>query len=420
VSLRASLALAALFAALSLAATWAWDASGDQVSDVPLYHTYGERMADGKVPYRDFEVEYPPGALPALVLPALVTSGEDGFAWVFAALMAACGAAGVLVCARTLLALERSPRTQRLVTLAVALSPVLLGAVLLTRFDLVPALAVGATTLALVRGRDRLGAVLLGAAVAVKLYPLVLVPLAAAWTWRRLGRRRALECLALVAAVVVLAYLPFLVVAPDGVATSIGRQLGRPLQIETLAAGLLLVAHQVTGTGLEWSSSHGSQNLDGTAAGTLAVLSSLLQVGALAACWIAFARGSHSRDRLARHLALALVVFVAFGKVLSPQFLVWLLFAVPLVAGAAGRRAGVLYAAAAACTAIWFPALYWDLVREFDPVASWLVLLRGLLLAALVLVLAWDGEGLRRFAPVTATARERARSPSPGPSAGRT
>ncbi|HJU48205.1 MAG TPA: hypothetical protein VJ689_08735, partial [Gaiellaceae bacterium] len=178
--------------------------------------------------------------------------------------------------------------------------------------------------------------------------------------------------------------------APDGVGTSIGRQLGRPLQIETLAAGLLLVAHETTGMGLEWSSSHGSQNLDGAVAGTLAVLSSLLQVGALAGCWIAFARGPASRDRLVRFLALALVVFVAFGKVLSPQFLVWLLFAVPLVAGAAGRRAGVLYAAAAACTAIWFPALYWELVREFDPVSSWLVLLRGLLLTGVVVVLARD------------------------------
>lgn len=411
-SRRAVATLAALFAALALASAWAWDASGEQVSDVPLYRTYGERLADGRVPYRDFRVEYPPGALPALALPALVSESEDGYAWVFAGLMAASGAAGLLVCRWTLAALGRAPRTELLVLLALALSPLLLGSVLLTRFDLVPALVVALATLALVRGRDRLGGALLGVAVAVKLYPVVLVPLALAWTWRRLGRRRALESLALCAGVVALAYLPFLLLAPDGVASSLGRQLGRPLQIETLGAGILLALQQALGIGLEWSSSHGSQNLDGAAAASLAVLTSLVQVAALAACWIAFARGPATPERLVRFFALALAAFVAFGKVLSPQFLVWLLLAVPLVAGTTGRRAARFYAAAAACTAVWFPALYWELVREFDPLASWLVLVRGLALAALVLVLARP--------PLTATRRERARSPSPDPSAGRT
>lgn len=409
--MRASTALvcAALFAALALVVGWGWDASGEQVSDVPLYRTYGERMAGGQVPYRDFRVEYPPGALPALVLPALVTGGGNEFKWLFAVLMAACGGAGVLLLWRTLVALGRPARTQRAVLALVALSPLVLGAVLVTRFDLVPAVAVAAATLALVRGRDRLGGALLGAAIAIKLYPLVLVPIAVAWAWRRHGRRRALESLALCVGVVVLAYLPFLLVAPDGVASSIGRQLGRPLQIESLGAGLLLVLHQVAGISLEWSSGHGSQNLDGTAAAVLAVFTSLVQVAALVATWAVFSRGAVSPERLVRFVALALAVFVTFGKVLSPQFLVWLLLAVPLVAGIAGRRAGALYAAVCVCTALWFPVLYWELVRELDPLASWLVFFRGLALAGLVVVLS-GVLGTR------ATGRESARSPSLDPS----
>ncbi len=310
----------------------------------------------------------------------------------------------MLVAWRTLDALGRSPGTQLAVLGCLAVSPLLLGAVLLTRFDLLPALVVACATLALVQGRDRLGATLLGGAVAVKLYPLVLLPLALAWTWRRLGRRRAMECAALAAGVVLAAYLPFLVLAPDGVASSIGRQLGRPLQIETLGAGLLLALHQATGLTLEWSSGHGSQNLDGAASGTLAVLTSVVQVGALAACWVSFARGRLSPERLVRYLALALAIFVAFGKVLSPQFLVWLLFAVPLVGGVAGRRAGVLYALACICTVLWFPALYWELVREFDPLASWLVLVRGLALVGLVVILTRpsgrDGGRLQGSSPI--------------------
>ena len=56
-----------MFVAVAVAATVAWELSGDAVTDIPLYRTYGERIADGLVPYRDFGFEYPPGALPALV-----------------------------------------------------------------------------------------------------------------------------------------------------------------------------------------------------------------------------------------------------------------------------------------------------------------------------------------------------------------
>jgi hypothetical protein len=93
--------------------------------------------------------------------------------------------------------------------------------------------------------------------------------------------------------------------------------------------------------------------------------------------------------------------------VLSPQFLIWLVLLVPLVGGLRSRAALWLTVLACALTAIWFPARYWELVFDFDPLASWLVLLRGLTLVALLVLL-------------TATEREPARSRSPVPSPGRT
>jgi hypothetical protein len=62
-----------VFVASAVAVTAGWQLLGDAITDVPLYRTYGERVAGGLVPYRDFGFEYPPGALPALVLPAPVT-----------------------------------------------------------------------------------------------------------------------------------------------------------------------------------------------------------------------------------------------------------------------------------------------------------------------------------------------------------
>jgi hypothetical protein len=348
----------------------------DQVVDTPVYQRYGEAMTRGDVPYRDFTPEYPPLALPVFVLPALLTGDDGSFRTAFELEMLLCGVAllGLVAVAS---------RGDPLAIGLVAVFPLLLGTVVLTRFDLWPAALTTAALAALLRGRDRLGAGILGAAVAAKLYPVVLLPLAVAWVWRRRGRRDALVALGVFAAVLLACFLPFLVLGPAGVVHSIGRQLGRPLQIESLGAGFLLAAHQAFGLGIEMRSGAGSQNLVGTLPDTLAVVLSALQAVALVAVWVRFARGPAEAARLLRYSAAAVVAFVALGKVLSPQFLIWL---VPLVALVRGR-ARPLLVAALVVTQLWFPFRYWDLVRDFEPLASWLVPVRNLLLVALLLTL---------------------------------
>jgi hypothetical protein len=135
-----AIAAAVVFCLSATAATVLWQVTGDAVTDIPLYRTYGERIADGLVPYRDFGFEYPPLALPALVLPALVTETTTAFRIVFGVEMALVGAVGVLVVAELLRRLRRSDDERRVALTAVALLPLLLGGVILTRFDLVPAL----------------------------------------------------------------------------------------------------------------------------------------------------------------------------------------------------------------------------------------------------------------------------------------
>jgi hypothetical protein len=404
-----ALAASAVFVAVAVAATVAWQVSGNAVTDIPLYHSYGERVAGGLVPYRDFGFEYPPGALPALVLPALVTDSLSGYRVVFAAEMAVAGAIGVLLLAAGLRRLGRSIDDRRITLAVVAVLPAFLGGVILTRFDLVPAALVAGALVLLIAGRLRAAAVVVGFGVAVKLYPAVLVPLFAVVAWRKSGRRELGVVVALALAPAVVAYLPFLLLGPDGVVDSLGRQLGRPLQIESVGAGLLLALHQAAGLDLEWASGSGSQNLRGTGADALAVLQGLAQAAAVALVWIAFARGPASVERLVRHAAAAVVAFVALSKVLSPQFMVWLVLLVPLVGGIRSRAALWLTALACALTALWFPARYWELVKEFDPLASWAVLARGLTLLALLATLMWP-----------AREPEPARSRSPAPSPGRT
>jgi len=389
--------VAAAFAAIALfVVSWTLLHVGfythKQLIDTPVYQRYGNAIADGKVPYRDFAVEYPPGALPVFALPGLAEPGRNqevstGFRRSFETLMWLCGAAALAAMAVVLRTLRRSTVNVWAALCLAAIAPLLLGSVILSRFDLWPAALVAAALAALVSGRLRLGHALLGLGVAAKLYPAVFVPLGVAFVWRRAGRREALTCLALGLGVVAAVFAPFVILSPGGVWQSLSVQLTRPLQVESLGSALLLVGHHVFGVGVTGETSHGSQNLAGSAADWLALLSTVLQAGVLIWIWAAFARGRGDAEALVRSTAAALCAFIAFGKVLSPQFMIWLIPIVPLVRGRRGLGASALLGVALVLTQIWFPFRYFRLSLNFEAGLSWVLLARDLTLVALVAML---------------------------------
>jgi hypothetical protein len=117
-----------------------------------------------------------------------------------------------------------------------------------------------------------------------------------------------------------------------------------------------------------------------------AVAQALLQASAVIAVWILFARGPATRTRLLYASAAALVTFVALGKVLSPQFLIWLIPVIPLLRRRRGLTAAAMLAAALVLTQLWFPYRYWELALHFGTLESWLVLVRDLVLVVLLAV----------------------------------
>ena len=368
-----------------------------QIIDTPVYQEYGEAMAAGQVPYRDFGLEYPPGALPVFWLPTL--GPAEHYRSIFEALMWICAAALLVIVVRSAAALGASPRRLLAIAVALGLFPLALGSVVLTRYDLWPAALAAAALAAVLMGRARLGLAVLGIAVAAKIYPLVLLPPLLIYLARKYGRREAAIGLGAFAAALLVIVVPFALIAPDGLWDSVSRQLDRPLQIESLGASLLLAAHQLGLYEPTVVSTHGSQNLSGSLPDALATVQTVLQAAALVAVWALFARGPASAGRLVAACAGSVVVFVAFGKVLSPQFIIWLVPVVPLVAGRVGLAAAGFLGAALISTHLWFPTRYWDMVY-LQPV-GWVVLVRNVLLVALAVVLA----------VATGRARAPARSP---------
>jgi hypothetical protein len=388
---RLAYAAAALFLAALGVLHWGFY-QHHLILDTVEYHRYGELVNDGQVPYRDFDVEYPPAALPVFALPAIGHPSFNFYHREFQILMALCGIGALVAMAAVLRSVGAGRRRGAAALGFAALAPLVLGSIVLYRYDLWPAALAVAGLAGVIAGRQRLGFAALGLGFAAKVFPALLLPPALAYVWRRQGWREALACLVAAAAVAAAWVVPFLALAPHGVWESVARQATRPLQIESLGSAALVMAHQFGGLGLAVVSSHGSQNLAGSRADTAGQIESVLVVAALLGIWAAAALGPARPERLVRYAAASVTAFVAFGKVLSPQFMIWLIPLVPLVRGRRGLAASALLGLALLLTQLWFPIRYWRLVFNLDAGLWFVVLARDLVLVALLAVLVWPGS----------------------------
>lgn len=362
---------------------------GVQISDVPDYALYGEAIVAGEVPYRDVAIEYPPGALAAFALPATVADGDDEYARAFAWLMRLCGLALIAAVAISLRALGRSVGQAACGLALVALMPLLLGRIVLQRFDLLPAALLAIALAALLARRDRVAFAALAVGTATKLYPLVVLPIFLVWVVRRSGSRAATVCLLVFVGVLAAMIVPFAIAGPDGFADAFTRQADRPLHRESIGGAALLALHGLFGLDLDTVRSYGSKNFAGGPARTLAMLSVLLQILVLAWIWLLALR-RRGDDAFVAAAAAAVVAFAVLGKFLSPQFVIWLVPLVALVRGRRGVLAVAVVALAMLLTQAYFPRRYLAL-DELAAAPSWLVVARDVtLLMLLALLLAPD------------------------------
>jgi hypothetical protein len=383
-----ALALVAVYAL----ATTVGPTSDTSINDLYVYSVYADAVHQGLRPFIDFGFEYPPLALYPIVL-------SDGDPWRLAIGMLGCLLVTQWCCERL-----AGPQAGWVM----ALSPLLVGAMVRTHFDALPAALALAGLLAIATGagdgaprplrRDLLtpiGFFLLALGGMVKLWPLALVGVAVVWLWAR-GQRSAAVLGVVLTAVVSLAILaPF---PRGGLRDAVRFHQDRPVQIESTPATVLYVLGRSSVTGDPVRPDvYKSNGLAGGGAHTVEVLFQLLQVLALLAAFALAARGGRDVRQLVLCSMLAVVAFVALGKVLSPQYLVWLMPFAALAWAWGARGPALLTLAAAVVTQLEFPSRYFHLLTG-DGTTFAIVGLRNALLVA-------AGISLAAAA---------ARSPSPG------
>ena len=349
-------------------------------------------------PWRDFSVEYPPGMLIPIALPALFTANFDAYFLLFSLEMEAVLTLAVALAARTAEALTPGGG-RRALGLSIALTAAL-GCVAVRRYDACVALAIAAVVYGMATRRPIVACVALAIGVALKGVPLLMAPALLFWfaarrDWRALAVGAASAALCLGAVVVAYA-----AIAGPHALDLYRYHGGRPLQLETPYAGVLLLLAPRLPDLFSVTYSYGSDNLASAAEPWLRTIASLLEIVALiviyAVAYLRIRRAADDRERFTAAVwafSAVLVAFMSLGKLFSPQYLIWLLPLGAIAGAAPGGRSRWRLVAANGLTQAEFPFLYGFALGDYPALAP----LFGLVIVARALALwSWIAEPIRQ------------------------
>ncbi|MCX5207205.1 DUF2029 domain-containing protein [Streptomyces sp. NBC_00237] len=340
-----------------------------------VYRGWFEVLSSGAFPAHDVSWQYPPGAALPILAPGLLPAMDYGLAFIVtAAVTDALVMAGLVW-----LAVRRGRSAGAAWLWAVALA--VLSTVPWNRFDLqVTAVAMAALAVAASQRvwADRAFGALVALGALVKVWPALLL------VGTERGRRtRQAWIAAAVAGVVLLG--GFALTMPHSL-SFLTAQKSRGIQIESVGALPFHVARHLGWSGT-WKAKDGSHEFVGPGVETVSLVMQGLTVLALG--WLVYwrLRSERSAPWMLPDAALtAVLLFVVTSRVISPQYLIWLvgLAAVCLLRRETSQRP-VVWLILAAClfTTLGFPLLYRELRDDADPVAIANLFVRdGLLVVA--------------------------------------
>ena len=371
--------------ALSVPVRLGYASSEQSFDDVRLYRRFVAPMLKGRWPYRDYRVEYPILALPVFAAPMAIGGGVARYQYGFVAEMLALDAALVWLIARRVARAEGPDEVPRRLGWYSAFFAALCPMIVL-RFDLAPTWLAFAAASGLAASRPGLGGVLAGLGILTKLFPAVVAPAILATRRGWPSRWRGLLGLVLTVGAGGLAWWWL---AGAGLAETFRYHGERGLEIESLPASAYIVAHLAAGVPIASRFDHGGVNLLAPGSIELARKLPILQLALL--LLVAFRARVARPDEGMRIAAASLLAFVMAGKVLSPQYLIWLAPFVASLGGPNGKSVRQLYLGCCLLTTTIYPRFF-DALGEYDTLAVVFLVARNVGLIWLFgLLMARDG-----------------------------
>ncbi|MEY2433595.1 MAG: hypothetical protein QOC92_3320 [Acidimicrobiaceae bacterium] len=329
----------------------------DATGDVHLYDYFSWEMRhDGASPYGEvLRMEYPPGAIPIMMVPRYIRAASYRTEFVvFMVLFDAVGLWGLVRIAK------RTGSWWGAATWFVLVPA--LGPVSYARFDLVIAVVMVWAIERALAGRWRSVGVLIGVGAAVKLVPVLLLPLLFFVAPR--DKRRVL--VGGFAAIIGLAILPFITRLPDLYHSVFDYHTERGVQAESIWGAALIAARRIADYPVEIVASHRAWDAQADASSLLKTLSNVSTLVVVASSiGLAVRTGVGDLRRASLLMFGAMTLMVGVGRVYSPQYLVWVIALGSIAMALAPRLAAPAVAVLAVTTALAhleFPVWFWDLL----------------------------------------------------------
>lgn len=300
-----------------------WLPNGPQYQDVGLYHSWSQFMVDtGGLPNEELW-QYPPGAAFVMLAPRLSWTGFDPS---FMVLMLVVDLIGFWLMTRFANEEQRDVGAWIwLLAMPLLAGIQSWGGMPLLRFDLVPTVLAMAGLLLLHRRPGWFG-VLAGIGAAIKVWPIFI--LFGEWDRKRLLRSAGAAAASIGAIFVIVAIS---LSDPFGF---LGHQGGRGLQVEAVGALPWKLREVVTGEGQFLIARYGSNEIAsdlGDAVAKVLDVAAVVVLGGAAVWWRLRDRGIRGGREDLQDLALSrdfvftvTLLFVVVSRVLSPQYMIWL------------------------------------------------------------------------------------------------
>lgn len=297
------------------------------------------------MPYRDFVVEYPPLALPLIIVPRLFADTHIGYSAGLAAVITVILFLCLFIVIKIATGLgEISPEDRWRYFAYTAAFVFLLGPLLVTRIDILPVFFILLSILMVTRDRDNLAAVFIACAAMSKFYPVIILPLLWIKHLRHRQYAKVLTTGLIFTLTVGLIALPFLLPDPAYFLTMFTYHSQRGLQLESLYSTLILLAHTLFDYPVQIMEGAGSDNLVSSVTSGLPKASFFIMFACFVAVYIRhFLSTRHDAGRTMNIRAfisstlLLTAAFILSGKVGSAQFIIWF-FPLILLIGPTHRR----------------------------------------------------------------------------------
>jgi hypothetical protein len=354
-----------------------------------IYYDYASRAVQGEVPYRDYLVEYPVLSFPLFLIPRLIVADFWRYRIAFVVEMFLFDVAAICLIARHVRdneGIARVPERLGWYTLFCgSLSPLVIG-----RFELPPMVLAFAAARWWFLGKSALGGITAGLGALLKIFPGLVAGPALIWELSRLRLSRVRGFLAFLATLAA-GLTGWFLLGGSQVLSSFQFHADRGLEIETIYGGALMAQGKLRGIDVPWVIEHKAVHLAPEWGSRFASVAAFVQMAALVAVLVQFWRTGALEG--IRFSGAAVLAYLTLGKVLSPQYLIWLFPFLVAIGGWTGSRARWLFLFCCLITSLIYPGPGFAQILDHQGLAIAVLNLRNLLLLAVLALLLFGPGG---------------------------